>query len=283
MSWAGRSARPGVISRAAVGEIGLLSGMLTELQGSYEAAAGCDREVFRAAESSVLSGVQAGGDALEGVAGAAGDVEKAAPAAGEAASGLGGILGMLGERLSYVAIDPFMWMYAAPMVIQGVTAAVEALSGASSGYIGMLTKQDQATSYNISGYQELASQLSTTAQQYSESAQSVGSSSVKISGDAADVFTSVSQSMTQASEQASSTADNLTVHLGTLESQYGITQTQAEQLAKAAGVTAQQLAAAGTPLTQPWRRSRRTANANLDAQNPVNQLAQTRRSSATTP
>ncbi len=48
-------------------------------------------------------------------------------AAAGAAEGLSGAVGELGGSLGMMAADPFMWMYTAPLVISGVTSAIDAL------------------------------------------------------------------------------------------------------------------------------------------------------------
>ena len=60
-------------------------------------------------------------DPMARMASTVGEVSDAAPAAAEAAGGLSGVIGELAGRMSYMAVDPFMWMYMAPVVIGGVT------------------------------------------------------------------------------------------------------------------------------------------------------------------
>jgi hypothetical protein len=212
---------------------------------------------------------------LEGVAGASGDVAKAAPAAGEAASGLGGVLGMLGQRLSYVAVDPFMWMYGAPMVIQGVTAAIQAFTGATGGLIGELAQQDKATGFNISGYQQLSAQLGIMSKQMTDTngvIQTAATENARF-GMSVSANSEPVQQLTEASGRASAEAQDLIDHLGTLEGMYGLTAPQAEALATAAGVSAKQLAVSGDTAHDAMVKIEAYANANIGAQGPVNELA----------
>lgn len=250
----------------AAGEMG---SMVADAMGNARQAVADTASAFGSVDYSAAS------EGLASVGGAADDVARAAPVASDAASGLSGVLGMLGERLSYMAVDPFMWMYAAPVVIEGVAAAVRDLSSASSGYIGMLAKQDDAAGYNISGYQKLADQLGQTAQAYAASGQAAEDSAGQFgrAGQAASGFGAISQEMTAAQQQEASEADNLTTHLGTLEQAYGLTQTQAEQLASAAGVSASQLTGSGSAANAAMAKIEAYAQSNLTAAGAVRQLA----------
>ena len=262
----------GASAAQAAGQFGLMSSMLTELEGQLSATEGAAETVgtdFDAMASQVAGAnerLNAANDTMSTVA-------ATAPAASDAAGGLSGVLEELGSRLSYFAVDPFMWMYAAPMVIEGVASAVQDLGGATEGWLGELTKQDQATGYNVAGYQKLAGQVSVAAGQYAQSARSMTDSTKSWGTDAGAVFSSISEGMTQVSQHASSEASNLAVHLGALESAYNLTTPQAEALAAAAGVSYKQLEGSGTAAQDAMAKIEAYANANTNATGPVGQLS----------
>ncbi len=87
--------------------------------------------------------------------------------------------------------------------------------------------QDQATGYNIAGYQKLAGQMQ----------HNLATQNLSITAAAREY---------QAWQQSSSAAASLGSHVTTLQNTYGLTRAQAEQLATEAGVSAQQLAGGGT-------------------------------------
>jgi hypothetical protein len=227
-------------------------------------------------EASALGSVDYSGatSGLENVAGAAGDVAGAAPAAAEASSGLSGVLGELAGRLSYFAVDPFMWMYAAPMVISGVSSAIQYLSNTSDSLVTSLQKQDDATGYNISGYEKLVGQLGQVSAQQDTLAQQV----VKVAGASregeSDIarYTVAADGASTAQLQFAGAANNLGDHLDVLKSTYGLTATQAEELASAAGVTSAQLNGGGAAAEAAMAKIEAYANANLSATGAVGQL-----------
>jgi hypothetical protein len=228
-------------------------------------------------EASALGSVDysAATSGLEDVAGAAGDVADAAPAAGEASSGLSGVLGELAGRMSYFAVDPFMWMYAAPVVIEGVSAAIKGLSDNTMGLVTELSQQDNATGYNVAGYQKLTEQLGTTAQGLSSLSGSVAENTGAMGRFEAAIHpvTDAYNQVSGAQQQFMSQTQNLSSNLGVLQAQYGLTQQQAAQLASAAGVSASQLEGSGTQAQDAMAKIEAYANANVGAAGPVNELA----------
>ena len=260
-------------------QIGLMSNMLTELQGKLSAA---DSELDIWSATAVSSASQAGAsaaaaaDPMARLSGSVSDLSDAAPAAADAASGLSGVVGELAGRLSYMAVDPFMWMMAAPLVIEGVTTAVTQLSGAQTNLIDSMTKQDDATGYNISGYQELSSQLSGSAGQMVAVQMATDSTSTKLTAGSASVaaYAISMDEVGAAQQQAAATADNLGAHLGTLEGQYNLTQTQAELLGEAAGVQGNALDGSGSDADKAMAAIEAYGTANETASKAVAQLNQ---------
>ena len=231
-------------------QLGLLSSMVSELQGSLSSA----------------------GDA---VGGWSASITEAAPPATEAASGFSKVLGELSGRLSYMLVDPFMWMYAAPVVISGVSVAVKALAGDSMGLVNELSALDDAAGYNAAGYQKMSSQISVTAQNLSSSTKSFDDNYASVSrfGQSMTGASGTVSELNAAAAAAADKADNLDAHLGTLEGTYGLTAQQAEQLAGAAGVSATELAGSGKAASDAMTQVEAYANANINATGPVNQMA----------
>jgi hypothetical protein len=185
-----------------------------------------------------------------------------------------------------------------------------------------LTQQDQATGYNIAGYQELATQLGSTSNVMDTTASSASKLNAEFAGPSTasyaaqlstvnSVMTTTAQTTTNAAgtqvalaatlnttnegfeqghdgiavygdaiadvntkaQQAQSAADNLSSHLGTLESKYSLTQVQAEALATAAGVSATQLTGSGSAAQNAMSKIETYANSNEAAAGPVNALS----------
>jgi hypothetical protein len=205
--------------------------------------------------------------ALNGEAGAMETLTSAAPAAADAAGGLSGVLGELAGRMSYMAVDPFMWMMGVPLVIEGVTDALRALGSESDTMVDQLTQQDHATGYNISGYQKLASQLGATADSYetllqkmNDTGESRGAGSIQYEID-----------QLTAGQQA---ALNVVDSMGKLQDAYGLTEQQSELLGEASGVAGTKLEGTGTAASDAMADIEAYANANLTGSKAVSQLTQ---------
>jgi predicted nucleic acid-binding Zn-ribbon protein len=182
-----------------------------------------------------------------GLAAMGGAAEETAVKAG----GLSTVIGELGGKLSYMAVDPFMWMMAAPMVIDGVTSATKALSTELTPLGEQLNEQTKAADYNSASWTQVAATQGKVAQQGGL----------------------VGQVMAQAAQQTTSAADELQAHMSTLENEYGLTAAQAQQLAQAAGVSAVQLSASGDAGDKAMSKIQAYADANTSATGPVNELS----------
>jgi hypothetical protein len=213
--------------------------------------------------------------ALNGETGAMETLTEAAPAAADAAGGLSGVLGELAGRMSYMAVDPFMWMLAAPLVIDAVTIALKSVDSASASLVQQLTAQDDATGYNISGYQKLIGQLGSAASGYEKAAQANEGYTTAIGHGTSESEYQVAQydALSAAQQQQVTSLDNLTGHLGTLSDTYGLTQQQAETLAQAVKVSASTLEGSGTAADGAMAKIEAYANANINATGAVNQMA----------
>lgn len=198
--------------------------------------------------------------------------------AGEDAAGklgpLGGVLDSLGERLGTMAVDPFMWMMAVPTIIDGVTDAVKALSGSQSDLYDTMSRQDDATGYNISGYQKLISQLTGVQGATLAAKDATSDAGAEFSvHTGVDAYASSLSQVHGAASQAETTLMSLGTHLGDLEGRYNITRAQAEALATAAGVSATQLSGSGSAAEEAMAKVEKYGDANLGATGPTAQLA----------
>src|ERR1700735_5540373 len=127
-SLAGERSTAGADATSAAEQFGLVSSMVSELAANLSTAedaismAGTDFDALGAA----------GAAAQERMAGASAAIDLigvAAPVAADAAEGLDGGLSDLGDRLSTLAVDPFMWMMAGPPVVAGGGTAGEGAWG----------------------------------------------------------------------------------------------------------------------------------------------------------
>lgn len=214
-------------------------------------------------------------EGLNSADGAVSGLAEDAPAAADASKGLSGVLGELAGRLSYFAVDPFMWMYAAPVVIEGVAAAIKDLSNSSENLVYQMGVEDQAGGYNVAGYEKLSAGLGQLVPAYQKAQDAASNATQNFVGGqhVTQMYSQTVDQLTQAQQAAMTTAQNLGSNLGVLESQYGLTAQQAQQLAGAAGVSASQLGGSGSAAEAAMAKIEAYANANEGAAGPVNELA----------
>jgi hypothetical protein len=145
------------------------------------------------------------------------------------------------------AVSPTNWAIAGTAAIAGLTYVLLQHAGTMDGYIARLREQDQATGYNIAGFQRLAAQTDQagkSALALTKAEQSTVPAFVSVRTGAASYSHAVGQ-VYQAHVQAVSSAENLRTHLQQIQDTFGLTTTQAERLAVAAGVSAKDLAGNG--------------------------------------
>ena len=192
---------------AASGEqISAVSSLMAQLQGNVDATEGA----FEAWSGRITGASVQASQGVDVLTDSTSKLSDAAPVAGDAAEGLSGVLGELAGRLSYMAVDPFMWMMAAPMVIEGVTAAIKGLSDTSATYIQELEQEDNATGYNIAGTRSSSASSARPPPGTSRSPPPPGTTS----GPAQDSRRNTGSSA-PAQQQQVTDLDNLTGHLGT--------------------------------------------------------------------
>lgn len=194
----------------------------------------------------------------------------AATAAGEGflASGIAGIKGfaaaakgatlaekaLVASELAVEAVSPVAWAVVGAAAVIGLDVALvkvaghtNAIADSTSAYVATLAKQDQATGYNISGYQKLSEQLGEIVakqQAFNDQHQLVVTGGVN-SGIAlaheAQQLAAVTAQYKAATAQYKAFSGNVAEITGRL----GISADAAYQLASAAGVSGSQLAATG--------------------------------------
>lgn len=165
-------------------------------------------------------------------------------------------------------------LLASPLAIAGAAAAVAGLTfvllkfgGSITDVTDKMARQDNATGFNIEGYRKLARQ--TTATQYSQTQlghairDSVPSFEAVRVGAAA--YSTTLGAVHTVHQQAMSTADSLSASLGVLQGEFGLTQSQAIELASRAHVSAKALADTGAAGETAMKHVQAYGNANGEA------------------
>lgn len=130
----------------------------------------------------------------------------------------------LAGMLALDAVSPLAWAAVAVAAVAGLVIGVRQLDGANANLMSGLIAQNQAVGYNVDGYRKLAAQLEQVKGSFNPLAQ--------------QFVPAVSAAFTQL-------AQNMQSRLGTLSSTFGVSQTQIEQWASAAGISAEKFAGAG--------------------------------------
>ena len=179
--------------------------------------------------------------------------------------------GMLATTTLLDAVSPVGWAVAAAAAIGLLVYAFSRARDVGAAYVTQLSAQDKATGFNIAGYQKLAGQLGTTAAVNVRVNDAIRQGSVVLTGGRAAwvVATTAQGNFATAGHQAATAAQNLVVNLGILQARYGITRTQAEQLAVTAGVSARQLSASGAAGQNALGKIKAYGDANVAAKRPV--------------
>jgi hypothetical protein len=147
----------------------------------------------------------------------------------------------LAGMLALDAISPLGWAIIATAAVVGLVVAFKALSSGSQDLEQLLAAQDQATGFNISGYQKLAAQLANVAGGYKNVAASQAEN-VRGAGGSALALSQQLSAQAQAAEQL---AQNMATRLTDLSQGLGVSKTQIELWATAAGISAAKFAGAG--------------------------------------
>jgi hypothetical protein len=148
---------------------------------------------------------------------------------------------MVAASLALDAVSPLAWAAIAAVAVAGLVVGVIALSRGSQDLAQVLAAQDQATGFNIAGYQKLATQLASVAGGYKNVA-AQQAENVRGAGGSATALAQQLGAQAQAAEQM---AQNLQTRLAGLSTGLGVSKTVIEQWATAAGISAAKFAGAG--------------------------------------
>jgi hypothetical protein len=150
--------------------------------------------------------------------------------------------GMLLGEIALNAISPMGWAVIGAVAVTGLVVAFKALERGSHDLYDQLAAQDNATGFNIAGYQKLAAQLSQAAAGYQALSRAAQENAVHGEGG------QIGQAAAQVSAQAAAVtvmAQNMQARLTALSGSLGVSQVQVEKWASAAGISAQKFAGAG--------------------------------------
>ena len=150
-------------------------------------------------------------------------------------------------ELALEAISPWVWAGLAVAGLVALIAVTRQNSDETQTWIGSMQRADQATGFNIAGYQKLTNQLGQALRaQDAINHSTVANRAVgQQLGDSLNMQTTRMGELTAAQHQAIITGTNLSVNLGIIKSAFNLTSVQAEQLATKAGVSAKALGSSG--------------------------------------
>jgi hypothetical protein len=146
--------------------------------------------------------------------------------------------GMLAGELLMEAATPFGWVVAGGVALVGLVALLRQTTDAAQSVTTQFAQQDDATGYNISGYQKLALQLEILSGQYQKL------NAAQYASDP-EYASTVANQLSAAAQAAAATAETLQARLTSLSQGLGVSQTVIEQWASAAGVSATKFASSG--------------------------------------
>jgi hypothetical protein len=179
--------------------------------------------------------------------------------------------GLLLGEIALNAISPLGWAVIGAVAVTGLVIAFSKLRGGSQDLLSVLTAQDHAVGYNISGYEKLAGQLTTVADGYAKMTTAQSSNLRGLGTTAAKAATDQLNAQSQAFTQlALNMQDRLTALSGT----FGVSKTQIEQWASAAGISAEQFAGAGESVGSLTTKITDYVNKNAAAITATSSLAQ---------
>lgn len=155
-----------------------------------------------------------------------------------------GMKALVAQSLIMDSISPFGWAVLAVGVVGGLVYALSQLSNSSSSTVADLQKQYNQAGYNISVYKQISAEAGHVADSQANMANSIGISAGKIGGAVKEAIASSASAATALSQQAQQMADNLSSRLTAVSGMLGVSKTQVEQWATAAGISAQKFGGA---------------------------------------
>ena len=145
------------------------------------------------------------------------------------------------------AVNPAVWVAGGIAAMGALAVAMLHTGDGIRSTTDAMSKQDDATGYNIAGYQKLAKQTTATAVSTGKLGAAVKSDSnvIVAARVGAIAYAGSIGAVSQVHQQAASTAANLQTRMTSLTGEFALTTGNAEKLAARSGVTAQQLGATG--------------------------------------
>jgi hypothetical protein len=138
------------------------------------------------------------------------------------------------------ALDPFAWVAVGAVALAGLAAVIMNTTTSTRSYVETLQEADNATGYNIAGYDKLGEQLNATATSQQKlntvTGQAAGATYAAYSG--TNLYAGAQQQLETESSQAFATASKLNDAMNTLGTTYGISEKAAIGVAQAAGIQA---------------------------------------------
>jgi hypothetical protein len=174
------------------------------------------------------------------------------------AGAIGGIIGSLREfalategvtlaekaqlagMLALDALNPFGWAVIAAVAVGALGAAIIRATGSQGDLIAQIERQNNATGFNIAGYQAASKAVAAFGAVQQKVASQPG---ISIRGDGG--VQSIASAAQKAATQLSQTAVNMQTRLTALSGSFGVSKTTIEQWAIAAGITPKAFAGAG--------------------------------------
>jgi hypothetical protein len=173
------------------------------------------------------------------------------------------------------AVSPVGWAVAGAAAIAALGDVLVRHSGDVQADISAMQQQDNATGFNVAGYQRLAAQLDVTGTSQTKLGAEIRESAgpLRLAKDGSAAYAVAQGQVSQAQLAAQGHARNLTTNLSQLQTMFGLTRTQAEGLAASAGVSGDALAAGGTKAQGAMRKIEQYATAGAQAATVTTQLA----------
>jgi hypothetical protein len=178
-------------------------------------------------------------------------------------------------ELALEAVSPVGWAIAGAAAIGVLGTVLLKDTPTVDGFTAALQRQDDATGFNVAGYQRLAAQTTATAAETGKLGQAVQQTAPAMlrARVGAAAYSGATAHVAMVHQQAITSARNLGSDLGQLQRVFGLTRAQAIDLAQGAGVSANALAAGGSKAQGAMQKIEKYALAGAQATTQSTQLA----------
>jgi hypothetical protein len=150
--------------------------------------------------------------------------------------------GLLAAEVALDAISPLGWAVIGGVAIAGLVIAFSKARAGSQDLLDVLTAQDHAVGFNIAGYEKLAGQLTVVADGYKKL---TDGQAENLRGLGAQAGRAATEQLSGQAAAFTQLALNMQDRLAALSATFGVSRTQVEQWASAAGISAAKFAGAG--------------------------------------